>query len=132
MMLQNLYVIVTTPLMLFEDFNKLLIEMDKGICLFDAVLCYDSSSLGNKGLPPKLIFISLHVFPPSLHSLQIWHYQTSQLKKMTSELLSPLTLRTEEIKVMLWAIIYYNSSPKIIIVHLKFERHCEASFLWWL
>lgn len=47
MMLQNLCMIVAAPLMLFKDFNRLLIEMDKGICLFDAVLCYDSSSLGN-------------------------------------------------------------------------------------
>lgn len=46
-MLQNLHMILTAPLMLFKDFNKLLIEMDKGICLFDAVLCYVSSSLGN-------------------------------------------------------------------------------------
>lgn len=47
MMLQNLCMIVTAPLMLFEDFIKLLIEMDKGKCLFDAVLCYESSSLDN-------------------------------------------------------------------------------------
>lgn len=47
MMLQNLCMIVAAPLVLFKGLNRLLIEMDKGICLFDAVLCYDSSSLGN-------------------------------------------------------------------------------------
>lgn len=60
MMLQNLSMIVTATVMLFQDFIMLLIEMDKGICLFDAVLCCDNSGVIRNF--PSNLFLFIFMF----------------------------------------------------------------------